>query len=247
MSVRDQAVRELVAANRILANEGVIDAYGHVSIRHPEREDRFLLSRSRSPQFVDVEDVLEFELDGNPTDANGPAPYIERFIHGALYESRPEFRAVVHAHTESVLPFTITDVPLRAAVHDGSDIGEGVPVWDIRDEFGEETTLLVDSIDKGRAVASVLGADPVTLMRGHGFAAGGPDLAMTVRMVIYMARNAQVQTTAMLLGGGKFTPLSGGEVRARRESKGLQPGAPAIMRSWEYFAERAGVTWLLSM
>lgn len=237
-------VNHLVAANRILANEGVIDAYGHVSVRHPERPDRFLLSRSRSPQFVTVDDVLEFELDGTPVDPNGPAPYLERFIHGALYEARPEFNAVVHAHTESVLPFSITGVPLRAVVHDASDIGETVPVWEIRDQFGDETNLLVTDISMGRDLAATLGQNRVALMRGHGFAAGGASLPMTIRMVIYMARNAHVQTVAMSMGTP--IPLSSGEMRARRESKGLQPDSPAIQRSWEYFAERAGCADLIA-
>lgn len=246
MPTPDRSTRRLVAANRILANEGVIDAYGHVSIRHPERPDRFLLSRSRSPQFVSPRDVQEYALDGTPVDEHGPAPYLERFIHGAIYASRPDFTAVVHAHTESVLPFTITDVPLRAVVHDASDIGGGVPVWDIRERFGDETNLLVDDIDKARSLAETMGDGRVVLMRGHGFAAGGPDLALTVRMVVYMARNAHVLTVAARLGGTPPIPLSEGEMRARRESPGLQPGSPAILRSWEYFAERAGVADLVA-
>jgi len=152
---------------------------------------------------------------------------------------------VIHAHTESVLPFTVTDVPLRAVVHDSSDIGATVPVWEIRDEFGDQTNMLVDDIAKGGSLAKTLGSGRVALMRGHGFVAGGPDLAMNVRMVVYMARNAHVQAVALQLGGGTLTPLSAGEIRGRRESEGLQPGSSAIQRSWEYFGERAGAAdWL---
>lgn len=229
------AVLNLVAANRILANEGVIDAYGHVSIRHPEHPDRYLLARSKSPQFVDVDDIMEFELDGTPVGDDDRPPYLERHIHGALYETRPDFHAAIHAHTESVLPFTVTDVPLRPVVHDASDIGERVPLWDISEKFGDDTDLLVTSMDMGRDLAQNLVDNPVSLMRGHGFAAGGSSLLMTVRMCIYMARNAHVLTTAMALG--EVRGLSAGEIRARAR---FSPDSSAMRRSWDYWLERAG-------
>lgn len=245
MTVLQPAIRHLVAANRILANEGIIDAYGHVSIRHPERPDRYLLSRSRSPQFVSVDDIMEFELDGTPVDDSGRPPYLERFIHGGLYEARPDAMAVIHAHTESVLPFTITDVPLQAVVHDAHDTGTGVPVWEIRDKFGDETDLLVSTMEMGRDLAARFETDHrVVLMRGHGFAAAGPALSTVVRAAIFLARNAHVQTVAQSMG--TFTPLSPGEINARRTRPAFQPDASAMRRSWEYWAERAGCSDLIA-
>lgn len=245
MSIIEKARRQLVAANRILANEGVIDAYGHVSVRHPERQDRFLLSRSRSPQFVASDDIMEFELDGTPVDDSGRAPYLERYIHGSLYAAKPEARSVIHAHTESVLPYTISDVPLRAVTHDAHDTGEGVPVWEIRDGFGDGTDLLVSNREMGDDLAARFGGDDrVVLMRGHGFALWNTAISAAVRASIYLAKNAEVQTIAQAMGA--VTPLSAGEIHARRTRPAFQPDSPAMRRSWEYWAERAGCADLIA-
>ena len=246
MDVLHRLRRDLVIANRILANEGVIDAYGHVSVRHPARPDTFLLSRSRSPEFVVEEDIMEFSLEGGALGGDERHPYLERFIHGGLYEARPDIRAVIHAHPDAVLPYSITGIPLQAVVHDASDIGERVPVWEIRDKFGDETDLLVRNVEMGRDLAAAFGdTQRAVLMRGHGLAAGAPDLASVVRMAVYMVRNAHTQTIARSLGS--FTPLSAGEIRARREGASFQSSAPAMWRSWEYWAERAGCADLLSV
>lgn len=238
------AVNELVTANRILAHEGIIDAYGHVSVRHPSRRDRFLLSRSRSPQFVTADDILEFKLDGTAVDSPSAQPYLERFIHAAIYESRPDAMAVAHAHTESVLPFTISTVPLRAVLQSASDLGPAVPVWDIRDRFGDQTDMLVTGMDKGRDLAEVLGRGAVVLMRGHGFAAVGIGLPLLVRTVIYLAQNARVQAAAMAMSD--YTPLSVGEIGAQNAGVGSRPDAAPVMRAWEYFAQRAGCADLVT-
>jgi HCOMODA/2-hydroxy-3-carboxy-muconic semialdehyde decarboxylase len=237
------AVRLIVAANRILAHEGVIDAYGHVSMRHPERGDRFLLARSVSPQFVTEADILEFDLNGRPVEPNGPPPYLERFIHAGLYAARLDVGAAVHAHTTSVLPFTISRTPLRAVVQDASDLGTGAPVWDIRDGFGDETNLLVTGADKGRSLAETLGDHRVVLLRGHGFAAVAASVPEVVRSVIALARNAEVQTAAMALG--EIVGLSEGEIRAQR-ALSSDPDSPALRRSWQYFANRAGCADLIA-
>jgi HCOMODA/2-hydroxy-3-carboxy-muconic semialdehyde decarboxylase len=144
----ERAARDVVIANRILANEGVVDAYGHVSVRHPGDPTRFLLSRSLAPALVERSDVIEFDLEGKAVGGDARPPYLERFIHGAIYEARPEVQAVVHAHAEAVLPFTISTTPLRPVVHMASFIGARIPVWDIRDSFGD-TNLLVVNMAQG--------------------------------------------------------------------------------------------------
>ena len=198
MSERDLAVRDLVIANRILANEDVVDAYGHVSVRHPRNPERYLLSRSRSPELVERGDIMEFSLDGKPVGDDARPPYLERFIHGAIYAARPDILAVVHSHAEDVLPFSITRTPLRPVVHSASFIGARIPVWDIRDNFGD-TNLLVANMAQGRDLARCLGEDRVVLMRGHGFAAAGRALAEVVRIAVYMPRTARVLMNALRL------------------------------------------------
>src|SRR5215510_6160935 len=195
----DFHIGQLVIANRILANEGVVDAYGHVSMRHPHHPERYLLSWSRSPELVERADIMEFTLDGNPVSADGRAPYLERFIHGAIYEARPDVHAVVHAHAEAVLPFTVTTTPLQPVIHSGSFMGAHVSVWDIRDNFGD-TNLLVANMAQGRDLARCLGGDNVTLMRGHGFAAAARSLIEVVRMSVYVPRNARALLAATGLG-----------------------------------------------
>ena len=234
MSTLKRSIQDLVIANRILSNEGVLDAYGHVSTRHPTDPTRFFLSRSLSPEHVEVEDIMEFYLDGTPV-SDTRVPYLERFIHGAMYEARPEFNCVVHAHTESVLPFGITGLPLKAVVHDASDIGLEVPVWDIADRFGDDTNLLVTTLEMGQDLVERLDGNRVVLMRGHGFAGGGPTISATVRMCVYLARNAHVQTIARTMG--EIKPLSAGEIKARNA---FDPNSPAMRRAWDSWAERAG-------
>src|SRR5713101_141545 len=175
MSDIDRIVRELVIANRILANEDVVDAYGHVSVRHPDDPGRYLLARSRAPELVERGDIVELSLDGTPPREEKRTLYLERFIHGAIYEARPDVIAVVHANAEAGLPFTITKTPLRPVIHSGSFMGAEVPVWDIRDQFGD-TNLLVTNMAQGRDLARCLADNSVALMQGHGFAAAARSL-----------------------------------------------------------------------
>lgn len=240
MTDLERAAADLVIANRILAHENVVDAYGHVSVRHPEDPKRFLLARSLSPEMVERGDVMEFDLEGNALGGDKRQPYLERFIHGAVYEARPEVVAVVHAHAEDVLPFGIASAPLRPVIHSGSFMGEEVPVWDIRDRFGD-TNLLVTSMPQGRDLAVRLGGNNVALMRGHGFVAAARSLIEVVRMSVYVPRNARVQMAAMQLGAVK--PLSRGEIAAR--NAGYKPHSPETWRAWEYWATRAGCKELL--
>lgn len=237
MSDVEQALRDLVVANRILANEDIVDAYGHVSVRHPDNPDRYFLARSLSPEFVELGDIMEFDLKGNAQGGDTRQPYHERFIHGGVYEARPEIQAVVHAHAEAVLPFCIADgTPLRPVIHSGSFMGSRVPIWDIRDRFGD-TNILVTNVAQGQDLAECLAGNSVALMRGHGFVAAARSLIEVVRLSIYVPRNARALMGAIHLGG-TITPLSEGEIAAR--NKGYKPGSPETMRAWEYWATRAG-------
>ena len=190
---------ELVVANRILANEDVVDAYGHVSVRNPHDPTRFFLARSLAPELVEPGDIMEFDLQGNPLGGDQRQPYLERFIHAAVYEARPDVMSVVHAHAEDVLPFGITAAPLRPVIHSGSFMGERVPVWDIRERFGD-TNLLVTNMAQARDLANALEKNNVALMRGHGFVAAARSLIEVVRMSVYVPRNARVQLNAARLG-----------------------------------------------
>ena len=175
MSTAD-ILRDLVIANRILAHEGVVDAYGHISVRHPERSDRFFLSGSRSPELVTLDDIIEYDLDCNPIDLRGRAQYTERPIHGAIYRRRPDVMSVVHNHAYEVIPFTVAqNAKLRPVLHVAAGIGAEIPVWDIRHRFGD-TNLLVTTIAQGDDLAQGLGANRVVLMRGHGAAIAGTSI-----------------------------------------------------------------------
>ena len=235
MAELDQNLRDLVIANRILAREGVVDGYGHVSVRHPDKPERFLLARSRSPELVEREDLLEFGPDGEPVKDNAPPVYIERFIHAAIYEARPDVQAVVHNHSEELIPFGITARPLRPVFHTAARIGAEVPVWDIADAFGD-TNLLVVNMEQARDLAARLGGHTVVLMRGHGSAVGQSSLHAAVLTAIYAQVNARVQMQGMMMGEVKY--LSAGELAAAR---GLAPrGTLGANRTWEYYRRRAG-------
>jgi HCOMODA/2-hydroxy-3-carboxy-muconic semialdehyde decarboxylase len=238
MSDIERLINDLVIANRILANEGVVDAYGHISVRHPTDPGRYFLSCSRSPALVEASDILEFTLDGTCVSRKDAKPYLERFIHGAVYEARPEVYSVVHSHAYEVLPFTVSSVPLRPVFHTASQMGTHVPVWDIEDKFGD-TNLLVVNMEQGRDLARCLAGDRVVLMRGHGFATGGNSIADVVKTSVYLPRNAQVLMDAVRLGG-TVKYLSEGEVATRAKGWNVE-----IARGWEYWAMRAGCGELL--
>ncbi len=174
MSNIDTVIQDLVIANRILAKEEVVDAYGHISIRHPDNPKRFFISRSVAPDLVERGDIVELGLDGQPVRDETRSLYLERFIHAAIYEARPDVNSVVHAHAEDTLPFGVAQAtPLKPVIHSGSFIGANVPVWDIADKFGD-TNLLVVNMEQGRDLAKCLANNNVALMRGHGFASAGP-------------------------------------------------------------------------
>ena len=243
MSSLGNIFRDLVIANRILAKEDVVDAYGHVSIRHPDNPNHFMIARSVAPELVTADDIVELGLDGQPVRDEKRTLYLERFIHAAIFEARPEIMAVVHAHAEDTLPFGIADATrLQPVIHSGSFIGSEVPVWDIADNFGD-TNLLVTNIEQARDLAKCLAGNNVALMRGHGFAAAGRSLIEVVRMSIYLPRNARALLRAKQLGGA-IKYLSQGEIDAR--NRGYSPYSTETWRAWEYWANKAGVGDLLN-
>jgi HCOMODA/2-hydroxy-3-carboxy-muconic semialdehyde decarboxylase len=233
----EQAKWDVMSANRILAREEVLDGYGHVSLRHPTNPQHFFLSRSRSPELVSVEDIMEFTLDGETVGNDDRPAYLERFIHGSIFKARPDVVSVVHSHQVDVVPYSISSVPLVPVWHQACSIGNHLPVWDIHDKFGD-TNLLVANVAQGTDLAATLGRNKVALMRGHGFVAAGTHLQEAVSMSIYLPKNARILTTAKLLGG-TITVAHPGEV----EKAGVvRPEQPAFQRGWEYWLKRAGVT-----
>ena len=193
-------IDDLVAAYRILAQQGILDGFGHVSARHNRAANRFIMSRSLAPELVTANDLIEFDLDANPVDAKGRSLYSERFIHAEIYRARPDVRAVVHNHAPSLIPFGVTTVPLRPMYHMAAFIGNGVPVFDIRKSFGM-TDMLVSDSKKGHALAEALGDKSTVLMRGHGVAVVGSTIQIAVGRSIYLDINAKVEAQALALGG----------------------------------------------
>jgi HCOMODA/2-hydroxy-3-carboxy-muconic semialdehyde decarboxylase len=196
----DSLIEDLVAANRILAAQRVVDGFGHVSVRHDKDPNRFLLSRSMAPALVTTGDILEFDFDGNALVANGPAVYLERFIHAEIYRRRPDVNAIVHSHSPAVIPFTITAVPLQPVYHMSSYLGAGVPIFDIRDVAGD-TDMLIRNSGLGASLAACLADKPAALMRGHGSITVGASLPTAVFRGVYLEVNARIQAEAMRLGG----------------------------------------------
>ena len=215
---RQAAIDELVIANHILANEGVLDGYGHVSVRSPDNRDRYLLARAGAPALVTAADIVEYDLDSKPIGAStATMGYLERFIHGEIYRARPDVVAVVHCHSPEVLPFANTGIPLRPMYHMSWFIGEGVPVFDNRTRFGI-TDMLVSNGELGKALAATLGKGSAALLRGHGAVVTAPSLHLVVGKAYYLNLNARLQYQAMQLGGGKVTYLDPEEARKAEQN-----------------------------
>jgi ribulose-5-phosphate 4-epimerase/fuculose-1-phosphate aldolase len=227
-------LRDLVIANRILAEHGVLDAFGHVSIRHPEQADQYVISRSLSPAFVTEADLQCYLISGQLVSGDERPGYSERAIHAAVYEARPDVLAICHNHSPSVIPFGVTGVPLRPMFHTGALIGADIPTWDIADEWGD-TDLLVRTLEQGRSLARTLGARTTALMRGHGSVVAGPNLRVITGACIYLERNALLQMQAMAMGTVRY--LTPGEVEAA--SNMLQE--PVVSnRTWHAWSQRVG-------
>ena len=203
---------DLVAANRILAEHGVIDAYGHVSLRSPKDPNRYYLAHSIAPERVQAEDILEYDLDSRPLDDAGRESVRERYIHGEIYKTRPDVMAVVHNHSPSVIPFSVTGVPMRALFHMAAFVGDGLPNFEIRD-VQKGTDLLVKTPALGKALAFTLKDKPAALMRGHGAVVVGENLPRAVGRSVYLELSARMQMQALLLSK-KITYLDKAEVLA---------------------------------
>jgi len=227
-------IETLVIANRILAQKGVLDSFGHVSARHRENPERYLMSRARAARVVTAEDILEFTLDNKPIDARGMRIFGECPIHGCIYRARPDVMAICHNHAYALLPFAVTKTPMRPAIHMASAIGEEVRTWDIRDQFGE-TNLLVTTNEMGDSLAAFLGNRPAALMRGHGSVVVGKSIPEMVFTSYYLQINAEVLVHSQSLG--KVQYLSQEEVKL---SAALNLSPLAQERVWEDWVLQAG-------
>ena len=225
-----ELINDLVAANHILATEGIVDGYGHVSVRHPGTKDHFLLARSIAPESVVGGDILEYNLDGEATNPQGKASYKERFIHSEIYRARPDVSAVVHCHTPSLIPFGVTKVALRPMYHQSAFLAAGVPVFEIRDAAGM-TDMLIETPVLGRALAKSLADKPAVLMRGHGAVVVADTIPNVVGRSIYLDLNARIQAQAIALGG-KITEISPEEARKYAASDNYA-------RAWELWKKKA--------
>ena len=225
--VAAEVINDLAAASRILAAQGVVDGFGHVSIRHPDAAERYFLSRSMAPAQVTPDDIIEYDLDSNAVNAEGRGSFLERFIHGQIYRARPDIMAVVHTHSPSVIPFGLVGTQMRAMFHNAAFIAEGVPVFDISEQFGD-TDMLVSDNDKGVALAAIMKGKNVVLMRGHGAVACGGTLQMAVFRAAYTEVNARIQHwTQALADGGPIAALS-----AEEGALADVPNQAACMRAW---------------
>lgn len=227
-------IEELALANRILAHEGVLDAFGHVSVRHPRDKGRYLLPRSRSPALIEPADIVEFNLDSEPIKPPKVHLYAERVIHGCIYQARDDVMAVCHHHAPAIMPFAIAGKPIEPVFHLGAAIGADTPFWDQHDEFGA-TNLLVVKPEEGRSLARALGQHPAVMMNRHGATVVGGGLKELVSRAIFMCQNATYQLQAQALGGGET--LHRGEI----ELAGAISLMPTVVtRTWEYWSARVG-------
>ncbi len=229
----EAALDNLVAANRILAHEGIVDAYGHVSMRHPERPDRFFLAAGCSPELVMLADIREYDLDCKPMLADGHAMYVERPIHGAIYQHRADVQSVIHNHAHEVIPFSVAkEVKLRPLFVTAASIGAEIPIWDSREKF-RDVGMLVTTMVQGRDLADRLDRATVALLRGHGCVVTGKSLYDAVHTAVLLRDNAKMQTEAMRFGD--ITYLDDVEIA----KSGGPPQGPKA-RAWQYWLKRCG-------
>ena len=235
-----ELIEDLAAASRILAAQGVVDGFGHVSMRHPSAPDRYLMSRSLAPARVVPADIIEYDLDSNPCNANGRGSFLERFIHGEIYKARPDILSVVHSHSPSVIPFGLVGVPMQAMFHNAAFLAAGVPVFDIREKFGA-TDMLVGNGAKGIALAQAMGDKDVVMMRAHGAVACGPTLQAAVFRAVYTEVNARIQHLTLALGNG--APIAALDAEEGKLADVINQTAG--MRAWHLWREqtRAQVGW----
>ena len=231
---------DLAAASRILAAQGVVDGFGHVSMRHPQAPDRYFMARSIAPALVTPEDIIEYDLDSNPCNANGRGSFLERFIHGEIFKARPDVMSVVHSHSPSVIPFGLVGVPMQAMFHNAAFLAAGVPVFDIKEKFGA-TDMLVSNGVKGVALAETIGNKDIAMMRAHGSVACGPTLQTAVFRAVYTEVNARIQHWTLALAGGRPMAVLDGEEGRLADAINHTAG----MRAWDLWRTqvRAQVNW----
>jgi ribulose-5-phosphate 4-epimerase/fuculose-1-phosphate aldolase len=227
-TVSSELLSDLAAAGHILVAQGVMDGFGHVSMRHPTAPHRYLMARSVAPALVTPEDIIEYTLDSQPCNANGRNSFLERFIHGEIYKARPDVMSVVHSHSPSVVPFGHVKQPMQAMFHNAAFLAEGVPVFDIREKFGA-TDMLVGNGDKGVALAQVLGKKHVCLMRAHGSVACGASLQTAVFRAVYTEVNARIQHWTVALADG--APMAALDSEEGRLADAVNQNA--ALRAWE--------------
>jgi ribulose-5-phosphate 4-epimerase/fuculose-1-phosphate aldolase len=225
-------IEELALANRILGHEGVLDAFGHVSVRHPGDPGRYFLPRSRSPALIEPGDILQFTLDSEPVKPPKAHMYAERVIHGCIYQARSDVMAVCHHHAPAIMPFAIAGKPIVPVFHLGAAIGEEMPFWDQHDEFGD-TNLLVVKQEEGHSLARALGRHSTVLMNRHGATVVGSGLKELVSRAIFMCQNAEYQLRALVLGAA--IPLHRGEIKLAGSISRLPN---VVTRTWEYWSAR---------
>lgn len=238
--VSAELIADLAAASRILAERGVVDGFGHVSMRHPDAPDRYLMARAVAPALVLPEDIIEYDLDSNPCNANGRGSFLERFIHGEIYRARPDINSVVHSHSPSVVPFGLVGVKMQAMFHNAAFLAAGAPVFDIAEKFGA-TNMLVSDGAKGVALAETLADKDIAMMRAHGSVACGPTLQSAVFRAVYTEVNARIQHWTVALGAG-------GPIAALDEEEGRLadfPNQTAGLRAWDLWRAqvREQVNW----
>jgi HCOMODA/2-hydroxy-3-carboxy-muconic semialdehyde decarboxylase len=227
-------IDDLVAANRILFDQGVVDGFGHVSVRHDQRPEHFLLARSMAPGLVAAADIMEFDREGEAVDLRGRTPYLERFIHSEIYKAHPGVTAVVHSHSPAVIPFGVVATPLRPIYHMGGFLGSHVPIFEIRDAGGPATDMLVRDPTLGAALAKTLGDNAVALLRGHGNVVVGGSIREVVFRAVYTEINARLAADALRLGQGEVVFLNDAEAAAATETNRAQIG-----RAWDLWKAQA--------
>ena len=228
-----QRIDDLIEANHILATEGVLDAFGHISVRSVENPKHFFMAQSRAPGLVSLADIMEFDENSQPVDQRGRQMYGERFIHGEILRARPDVNSVVHSHSPDVIPFSVTSAPLKAMIHMAAFLGQTpAPVFEIRDVLGDRNSMLVLDNTTGAALAAKLGERPVVLMRGHGMALAASSVRAATLHAIYTQLNARLETIALRLGDPVF--ITAGETENFREN---------LVRSWEVLVVQADKVW----
>jgi HCOMODA/2-hydroxy-3-carboxy-muconic semialdehyde decarboxylase len=229
--INSPQIPDLVIANHILANEGVLDAYGHVSVRDERNPTHYLMSRSMPPLFVQASDIVEYDADSKPINDTRPL-FNERFIHGEIYRLRPDVKAIVHFHAPEVVTFSVGNIPLRPMVHMAGFIVPDIPIWDIRKAAGL-TDMLVRNNELGHSLAQTLGDKPLALMRGHGAVVVAPSIKLLTGRAYYTMVNARAQAQAIaLFGADKVAYLDPQEAAKAGDQDGFE-------RGWTYWSGKA--------